>query len=187
MRQGDWRGPPYGRGPPFGRGGGGGPPFRGSNDFRDPRDRPPGPESFPNRNIGHVGGLGGGLGAANQPVVIDRTKTCPLLLRVFVKPGAHHRIEDFAKRGQEPDGCIHVYTWMDATLGELTELVQEVNDDARKPRTRLSFAFIYPDRRGRNVMRQVGMVMVGRPSIDDDKTLAQLQFQTGDLLDVALL
>jgi len=63
----------------------------------------------------------------------------------------------------------------------------QVNDDARKPRTRLSFAFIYPDRRGRNVMRQVGMVMVGRPSVDDDKTLQQLSFQTGDLLDVALL
>jgi len=27
---------------------------------------------------------------------------------------------------QEPDGAILVYTWMDATLGELTELVQEV-------------------------------------------------------------
>jgi hypothetical protein len=31
------------------------------------------------------------------------------------------------------------------------------------------------------------MVMVGRPSFDDEKTLAELQFQTGDLLDVALL
>jgi hypothetical protein len=30
-------------------------------------------------------------------------------------------------------------------------------------------------------------VMVGRPSIDDDKTLQQLSFQTGDLLDIALL
>lgn len=62
-----------------------------------------------------------------------------------------------------------------------------MHDEARKPRTRLSFAFIYPDRRGRNVMRQVGLVMVGRPSVDDDKTLAELSFQTGDLLDVALL
>jgi hypothetical protein len=31
------------------------------------------------------------------------------------------------------------------------------------------------------------MVMVGRPSVDDAKTLHQLQFQTGDLLSVALL
>lgn len=64
-------------------------------------------------------------------MMIDRTKTCPLLLRVFVKQGAHHRIEDFAKQqqqgGQEPE-CIHVYTWVDATLSELADLVQEVRE-----------------------------------------------------------
>ena len=34
---------------------------------------------------------------------------------------------------------------------------------------------------------QVGMVMVGRPSVDDSRTLGQLAFQAGDYLDVALL
>jgi hypothetical protein len=36
--------------------------------------------------------------------VVDREKTCPLLIRVFIKPGSHHRLEDFAIRGKEPGG-----------------------------------------------------------------------------------
>lgn len=39
---------------------------------------------------------------------------------------------------------------------ELSDLVKEVQPAARRPMARLSFAFVYPDRRGRNVMRQVG-------------------------------
>lgn len=49
-----------------------------------------------------------------------------------------------------------IYTWMDATLRELSDLVKEVKPAARGRMTRLSFAFVYPDKRGRNVMRQVG-------------------------------
>lgn len=45
---------------------------------------------------------------------------------------------------------------MDATLRELSDLVKEVKPAARGRMTRLSFAFVYPDKRGRNVMRQVG-------------------------------
>jgi histone deacetylase complex subunit SAP18 len=46
---------------------------------------------------------------APQPVVeIDREKVCPLLVRVFVKPGGHHRLEDFAIRGKEPAGDAEV-------------------------------------------------------------------------------
>jgi histone deacetylase complex subunit SAP18 len=55
---------------------------------------------------------------------------------------------------------------------------------------RLSFAFVYPDRRGVSVMKQVGEVFADprvRHTPDDDKSLQQLQFQTGDFLDVAIL
>jgi histone deacetylase complex subunit SAP18 len=57
---------------------------------------------------------------------IDREKTCPLLLRVFSKLGSHHKLEEFGKRGEEPAEEVQVYTWADATLRELTDLVQEV-------------------------------------------------------------
>jgi histone deacetylase complex subunit SAP18 len=43
-------------------------------------------------------------------------QVCPLLLRVFPRLGAHHQLEDFARRGEEPKDEVQIYTWMDATL-----------------------------------------------------------------------
>ncbi|GAB4813144.1 hypothetical protein N2152v2_000190 [Parachlorella kessleri] len=117
---------------------------------------------------------------------VDREKVCPLLLRVFTKLGSHHHLEDFGKRGQEPKDEVQMYTWMDATLRELCDLVKEVQPAARRPSARLSFSFVYPDRRGRNVMRNVGQVHSTRYGEDDTKSLRQLQFQTGDFLSVAI-
>eukprot|EP00955_Chlamydomonas_euryale_P023123 243841-Chlamydomonas_euryale.AAC.1 len=86
-----------------------------------------------------------------------------------------------------PRARAQIYTWMDATLRELSDLVKEVKPAARGRMTRLSFAFVYPDRTGRNVLRQVGLVHSTRPGNDDEKTLKALSFQIGDFLDVAIL
>lgn len=128
-----------------------------------------------------------GSGRAPPPE-IDRTKTCPLLLRVFPKIGDHHHVSEFAERGREPKDEVQIYTWTDASLRELCELVKEVRPEARKPTAKLSFAFVYPDRVGRNVLRPVGTVMSAphRRGESDEKTLAGLSFQTGDFLDVAI-
>ncbi|GFH28444.1 uncharacterized protein HaLaN_26935 [Haematococcus lacustris] len=56
---------------------------------------------------------------------VDREKTCPLLLRVFTRNGGHHKLDEFAVRGKEPSGEIQIYTWMDATLRELSDLIKE--------------------------------------------------------------
>lgn len=117
---------------------------------------------------------------------IDREKTCPLLLRVFPKLGGHHRLDDYQVRGQEPAEEVQMYTWADASLRELSDLVKEVQPAARRPNARLQFAFVYPDRRGRNVLRPVGDVHSSRPGPDDAKALRELGFQTGDFLDVAI-
>ena len=53
---------------------------------------------------------------------------------------------------------MQTYTWPDATLRELYLLVKEVHPQARRPTARLDFAFVYPDRKGRNVMRSVGLI-----------------------------
>lgn len=37
--------------------------------------------------------------------------------------GGHHTKEDFAVRGKEPKDEVQIYTWKDATLRELTDLV----------------------------------------------------------------
>ncbi|KAF8059115.1 hypothetical protein HT031_005287 [Scenedesmus sp. PABB004] len=151
-----------------------------------------GPGGYGGRGGGRGGGYGGPPGGVAQqalppPISVDREKVCPLLLRVFAKRGAHHRLEDYAKRGCEPSDELQVYTWPDATLRELADLVKEVRPDARGRGARLSFAFVYPDRRGANVMKVVGEVWGdgARRSPDDAKSLHQLSFQTGDFLDVA--
>lgn len=71
--------------------------------------------------------------------------------------GEHHKVEDFATRGKEPEDEVQMYTWMDATLRELTDLVKEVQTAARNPRARLQFALVYPDRQGQNVLKPVCM------------------------------
>ncbi|URD92442.1 histone deacetylase complex subunit [Musa troglodytarum] len=131
----------------------------------------------------------GPLPTARLREPIDREKTCPLLLRVFTKIGGHHPAEDFAVRGKEPKDEVQIYTWKDATLRELTDLVKEVSQEARKRDAKLSFAFVYPDKNGRFVVRPVGMTYSqgnGR-RLDDAKTLAELGFQIGDYLSVAIL
>ncbi|KAJ8443822.1 hypothetical protein Cgig2_017303 [Carnegiea gigantea] len=122
-----------------------------------------------------------------QPVV-DREKTCPLLLRVFTKIGGHHTQEDFAVRGKEPKDEVQIYTWKDATLRELTDLVKEVSPAARRRDAKLSFAVVYPDKNGRMQVRKVGETF-SNPSkrrLDDNKALAELNFQIGDYLDVSI-
>jgi histone deacetylase complex subunit SAP18 len=94
----------------------------------------------------------------------------------------------YAKRGQEPEGELQIYTWPDASLRELADLIMDVTPDV-SPRARLSFAFVYPNSRGVNVMKEVGQVWAEpkKRGPDDTKSLHQLSFQTGDFLDVAFL
>ncbi|KAI9110139.1 hypothetical protein K1719_019180 [Acacia pycnantha] len=118
---------------------------------------------------------------------VDREKTCPLLLRVFTKTGGHHTNEEFAVRGKEPKDEVQIYTWKDATLRELTDLVKEVAPDARRRNAKLSFAFVYPDKHGRFIVREVGKTLShGNGRLDDGKALAELGFEIGDYLDVAI-
>lgn len=71
---------------------------------------------------------------ATVPILcVPLPQVCPLLLRVFIRRGGHHRLEEFARRGQEPDGEVTMYTWPDATLRELSDLVKEVRAKSLGP------------------------------------------------------
>jgi len=109
---------------------------------------------------------------------------------VFYKVGSHHRAEDFDRRVKVlATEEVQIYTWKDATLRELTELIKEIHQGARGRNARLSFAFIYPDRRGQMVLKEVGQCFnypKRGDNKDDDKTLDELHFETGDYLDVAI-
>ncbi|GMP61729.1 hypothetical protein CsSME_00024081 [Camellia sinensis var. sinensis] len=106
------------------------------------------------------------------------------------KIGGHHSDADFAVRGKEPKDEVQIYTWKDATLRELTDLVKEVAPEARRRDAVLSFAFVYPDKHGRFVVKEVGRTYSypnGRRPDSGGKALGELSFQIGDYLDVAIL
>ena len=54
----------------------------------------------------------------------------------------HHRPDDFG-RNQTPANELQVYTWMDATLKEITNLVKEVHPESRKKGMIFDFAICY--------------------------------------------
>ncbi|XP_054724437.1 histone deacetylase complex subunit SAP18-like [Uloborus diversus] len=118
---------------------------------------------------------------------IDREKTCPLLLRVFVSPNKHHGLSEFS-RGKVPVDELQIYTWMDASLKELTSLVCQVKPQARRAGTRFEFAVVYLDPRVPLYrMRDIGGTVAGqRGGPDDAKTLASVRFKIGDFLDVSI-
>jgi hypothetical protein len=86
--------------------------------------------------------------------------------------------------------CTQIYTWPDATLGELADLVRAVPPARDRPGARLSFSLVYPDRNGKATLRPIGTVFakpVSRGGEDERKTLHSVRFQTGDYLDVGIL
>lgn len=86
-----------------------------------------------------------------------------------------------------PSNELQIYTWMDASLKELTGLVKEVNPEARRKGTFFDFALVYPDIRTPGYrMRDIGSTCSGQKGVDDSKTLSQARFQIGDYLDIAI-
>ncbi|XP_030755574.1 histone deacetylase complex subunit SAP18 [Sitophilus oryzae] len=118
---------------------------------------------------------------------IDRQKICPFLLRVFVSSsGQHHKVTEYNK-GNTPTNELQIYTWKDATLHELTQLVKEVNPEARRKGTKFSFALVYPDTRYPIYrMREIGSTTTGIKGSEDLKTLGNFRITLGDYMDIAI-
>lgn len=127
-------------------------------------------------------------GTSRKPFRVDRRKTCPLLLRAFPYDQPDGRNKDGTSSLRKPDEYAteqtlatlkecRLYTWKDATLGELAAMIRNKMDSIHES-TEMSFSLVYPDARGRMVMRHIG----GKD--DKNETLQQLDFQIGDYLDV---
>jgi len=118
--------------------------------------------------------------------VVDRERICPMLLRMFVCNGRHHPLSDY-RRGSTPPNGLQVYTWKDATLKELSNLVQEINPETKRRGTVFEFALIYIDQMKLNVRtRELGTVIVGQQGFEDNTQLGQSTFSVGDHIDVAV-
>lgn len=118
--------------------------------------------------------------------LIDREKTCPLLLRVFCNLTGRHNSKIDYHRGL-PGNELQIYTWLDANLKELTRLITEVYPDAKAKGSTFNFCVTWPSPRMSNfVMKEIGQTTIGTKGPDDNATLKSKQFVIGDYLDVAI-
>jgi hypothetical protein len=70
-----------------------------------------------------------------------------------------------------------IYTWKDATLRELTGLIQSVIPEARASGAQCSFSLVYPGQTGHYTMRHVGVVSATGAGTDS-QTLEQLRVRS---------
>ncbi|GAM23431.1 hypothetical protein SAMD00019534_066060 [Acytostelium subglobosum LB1] len=112
------------------------------------------------------------------PQPINRERVCPLLLRVFLKMNAFHSASEFKSRTSLPESDeIKLYTWRNATLKEISELIKEVNVPARHRDSKMTFAFVSPDSHGvYKLSAPLGCVHAIKKGDDDQKTLDSLNF-----------
>jgi histone deacetylase complex subunit SAP18 len=83
--------------------------------------------------------------------------------------GAQHEAEDLAgtsgRSNGSPAGEVQIYTWRDATLKELSDLVRQVVPEARNTGVRLDFSLVYTDKSGRARSRRCGSISPSASSI----------------------
>ncbi|ESS32886.1 Sin3-associated polypeptide SAP18 [Toxoplasma gondii VEG] len=117
-------------------------------------------------------------------LMVDRCTTPPFLLRVFYKVDDQHSFEQFQQRGREPvEDELQVYAWMDSKLREIAYLVKDVCWEARDRHAVWKFRLVYPDKTGKNVIADIGLLHSTIPDLkEDSKTLADVKFQIGDFL-----
>lgn len=112
---------------------------------------------------------------------------CPFLLRIFLCEGHHFPMSDYTNRRIPPKHAeLQIYTWLDATLSELTDLIREMPDYNSKG-TQFSFSVVFPEPSAPSYrMRSIGATVGGKRGPDDELTLSQCRYQIGDFIDVAI-
>ena len=120
---------------------------------------------------------------------LDRRKICPMYLRLFCRLQGHHPAHLFSPNESHRlpvDDEVVIYTWRDATLRELCDLIGEVNLECRRREVRFDLQLVYANLRGGVQMKPLGVVLNGRKGRDDGITLEQVRFVQGDFIDVAI-
>lgn len=120
------------------------------------------------------------------------TKIVIICLGLFISliEDFHHSSRCFREyeQGHTPENELQIYTWMDATLIELTQLIKEVNPDARRRGTLFSFSVVSADENhNRYRLIDIGKTENGHRRPDDQIQLVQSRFHIGDYLDVAII
>ncbi|KAG9291570.1 hypothetical protein G9A89_021989 [Geosiphon pyriformis] len=126
-------------------------------------------------------------GTGKAKIVVDREKTCPFLLRIFCQEGSHHGLDKYTIDEQPTNHEVQIYTWKDATLKEIANLIKQIKPDAQRLNARISFKLVYQDQlRNCYMFKDLGMVMNSRNTVEEDNNLDDARFVIGDFLDVAV-
>lgn len=115
---------------------------------------------------------------------VNREKTCPFLLRVFFKENDYNSLDEIGTGNFPSNRELHIYTWMDASLRELTILIKDAVEIAKKKDAILNFSLVFPDSKGKLQRKELGSIHAYKKSQDDSKTLNQLRLTVGDHLDI---
>lgn len=122
----------------------------------------------------------------NNALEINREKICPFLIRLFYRENDFNSLDEM-NAGRFPSTReLHIYTWMDASLRELTMLIRDSVDFAKRKDAILNFSFIFPDSKGKYQRKEIGNVHMYKKGQDDNKTLHQLRFSIGDYIDICI-
>merc|ERR1712150_120846 len=131
---------------------------------------------------------------------VNREKVCPFLLRVFVA-NSRHNYQDNYNEGKVPKYELQIYTWLDATLKELTYLIRQAKPESKLKATSFDFVRVFPAlndhrrsyqdqisplRRLDYNYRDIGKTISGIKGVEDKKTLSECKFEIGDYLDVSI-
>ena len=116
---------------------------------------------------------------------MDRSKICPLLLRIFYKLNGHNELEDFLPPST-PEHELQAFVWPDTCLRELAELLKDVVEEAKGKNAKLKFRLVYFDNTGTPRAADLGIISNTTRGYVDTRTLSLLKFQTGDFIDVAI-
>jgi histone deacetylase complex subunit SAP18 len=110
--------------------------------------------------------------------LVNRNTTCPFLLRVFCTQDPLHTLRHLGD--SQADDEVRLYTWLDASLRELVDLLKAYLPSARRTDFRISF--VRPNLQGGLEEKEVGKVHSMRKTTLDSDTLQTLRFVIGDYI-----
>ncbi|KAJ3031662.1 hypothetical protein HDV00_008222 [Rhizophlyctis rosea] len=156
-----------------------------SGDEGDREERHKGTERSAETN---VEGMDKELGGSKKQKV-DREKTCPFLIRTFVKVGGTIPKEDLTP-AKLPTNETEIYAWKDTSFRELAALIGEHFPEARSRSARLIINLLSHDVLHNDyytTREATTFVSNFRPQSRDDRTLDDTKFQVGDFLSVGII
>ncbi|GAA5882299.1 hypothetical protein JCM16303_004057 [Sporobolomyces ruberrimus] len=131
---------------------------------------------------------------------VDREKTCPSLLRVFVNSQHHHPDSAFTNSSLPVSNEYQVFVWRDSTLREIVLSLRDAaphlrNNTFAKYSLKLVFWDSKLDRHTSTDLASIAAKELGAMSSSEprraagaaDKSLTQVKYVVGDFIDVAYI